>query len=397
MLVFTLFGLTFNFSFASITMTILLSNLLIVLLYFLFRSENALLNLGFPALVMFAVFSILRLVFPFEIPALASNVYYPVWLSDIAANLQHPYFLNQTISIWNIFESIWLVGILVQLTRFIKSNKHINTYIRHGAVPLPENSVWNAEYKKIMNESPKAQGIKPLLSPIVDIPVIAGIFHPVILIPKDMEVSSSEAYYIFRHEISHYLHHDLILKVLINLICILYWWNPICALLAKQTNTLLEMRIDKKIASLPHIKTKYMECLLKVSEHTIDKIESGLTLGFCSVPNSVLRQRFIVMTSEKSHFQSQCIKFILFLLTFSLYAATYCYTFEPNSFPQSVRQEAIIPDENNAYFIKNSDGTYDFYLEDRYISTEASLEYYDSNINVYTSIEEANIKRHEKK
>ena len=49
-----------------------------------------------------------------------------------------------------------------------------------------------------------------------------------------------------RHEISHVQHHDGLIKHIINLVVILYWWNPFVYIFRNQIHLLLEMCADYK-------------------------------------------------------------------------------------------------------------------------------------------------------
>ena len=64
----------------------------------------------------------------------------------------------------------------------------------------------------------------------VSTPIIAGYIRPIIYLP-DIEFSDSELYYALLHECMHYLHKDLWVKLLIEIICAIYWWNPLIYLL----------------------------------------------------------------------------------------------------------------------------------------------------------------------
>ncbi|WP_092472491.1 M56 family metallopeptidase [Desulfotruncus arcticus] len=48
--------------------------------------------------------------------------------------------------------------------------------------------------------------------------------------PK-IELSEEEWYYILSHEVAHYYHGDLWIKIVTEFLHIIYWWNPFVCLL----------------------------------------------------------------------------------------------------------------------------------------------------------------------
>ena len=61
--------------------------------------------------------------------------------------------------------------------------------------------------------------------PRVSAHFIRGVIQPAILIPEDMELKEQELYYVLAHEVSHYRHLDTLVKQLLQLTSILFWWS----------------------------------------------------------------------------------------------------------------------------------------------------------------------------
>lgn len=62
-----------HYSFSTILMTFIASNLIIVLITVCFRCEKILLSIGYKLAAVFLVLTVLRVLFPFELP-FAKNV-----------------------------------------------------------------------------------------------------------------------------------------------------------------------------------------------------------------------------------------------------------------------------------------------------------------------------------
>lgn len=372
-----------RFSFSSFHMAFLFSNVMILFLYLIFRKTKRIVRLGIPLLVFALCITVLRMLFPFELIFLSNNIYYPKILSLIISDFLHPCFFHGQLSIWSFVEIIWFAGIIFSAFRYWKTEHNFAIYIKEHSRKLPETSSACQVLRKIQHEFPKANGIQIRTLSSLRAPVIYGLRHPCIFLPEDFELKERQFYYVLRHEVSHYLHHDLILKFVIRLIGILYWWNPLCRFLQKQTDTLLELRVDQTVAE--HHKKEYLNSLLFIAAQTVhNKFDNTATnvISFCNRPTD-LKQRFEMMTDGHTtalHIAKKCILAALFVGLFTL---SYLFTFESSSRPYNTL-DSITPSSENAYFIQKDDGRYDFYLEGEYAETVDSLKYYSEDIPIYT-------------
>jgi len=78
-----------NYSFATVLMTILASNLVIILITLCFRFEKLLLTIGYRLLAVFLVLTLVRFVFPFELP-FAKSIYLAEPISSVIFFLRQP-------------------------------------------------------------------------------------------------------------------------------------------------------------------------------------------------------------------------------------------------------------------------------------------------------------------
>lgn len=79
-----------HFSFSSVLMTFLVSNLLLVVISLLFRNENILAKLGFRLTAIFCIITLIRLLLPLELP-FTKTVILPKALSEVLFAIRHRY------------------------------------------------------------------------------------------------------------------------------------------------------------------------------------------------------------------------------------------------------------------------------------------------------------------
>lgn len=77
--------------------------------------------------------------------------------------------------------------------------------------------------------------------------MVFGFRNPSILLPEEVGLDNQQLYFILYHEMMHHFNHDLYIQMIIELLSILYWWNPACRVLKKQIHILLEMRVDDEV------------------------------------------------------------------------------------------------------------------------------------------------------
>ena len=72
---------------------------------------------------------------------------------------------------------------------------------------------------------------------------VTGLFHPVIVVPT-LTLSQQEWYYVLSHETAHYLHGDTIYIWLIELLRVVFWWNPLFYLFHRKIGIYIEESAD---------------------------------------------------------------------------------------------------------------------------------------------------------
>lgn len=390
-----------HFSLSSVLMTLLFCNLSLIFLAIIFSNRSVMLRIGFPLLKFFCVLIIFRLCFPFELPV-TTNIYWPEFISKPLLFLRHPWFeytffnnISLKFSIWTILQLIWLCGILFFLCQYCYAKYSLYRFLfRYGTdVTLTEPyCVLLSDFscKEKLRKKLHIYTITGLSSPM-----ICKFVHYYILLPEDMTISKTDLSFILSHEISHALHHDLTIKFLVQILCIIYWWNPACILLKNQLNLLLESRVDVDILSgEPEEKINYLECLLKVSEEcTKDNVfpyEHGI--AFFTQENSLLIQRFELMT-KSDDITSKKYTALLLLPIFLLYLFSLFYTLEATYISPEIEDSYICLSPDNTYLIRNDDGTYNVYFQGTFFEKTDSLKYYKYNYKIYNSPAEAEKKQ----
>lgn len=384
-----------QYSFSSVYMAVITSNILLILITLLFRNHKMMINIGYKLLALFIVLTILRFALPFELPFTAT-----VLLTDfkvislIIVCLRHSLFTigDIQISIWIIFELVWLVGVIVIFYQYLRLRRKTRYYILANTLDCTAEEPYHSLMERICREHGKRNPFRILRVSGISVPMVYGILRPCILIPEKLELREEEWYYILSHEASHHFHHDLLIKTLSRLVTMVYWWNPAGHILNRQVDVVLEMRVDNVVAAYSkETILKYLRCLTAVGEHITEAstVPRALTLSLLTNEDSALLQRYHMLISAGQK-KIVSLNILLFLLIIGIYAFSHRYTFEANYTAPEVAENTMEATAASVYAIQNDDGSYDVYFMGYYTETTDSLEYYPSDIPIYTEKEISN-------
>ena len=151
----------------------------------------------------------------------------------------------KTVDITDILLTLWLAGVIacvlwqgIGYSRLIRSLKG------------KSRSVERADLHTILQEQCADLVIDreiPLrVSSAADCPMLAGFIHPTLYLPDEC-ISRTDAAFIFRHELTHYKHGDLWLKLLLLAARCLHWFNPLVHLIARFAQEDIEAACDDAV------------------------------------------------------------------------------------------------------------------------------------------------------
>ena len=150
---------------------------------------------------------------------------------------------NQTPAYVNIFLLvIWEIGIFLMILLICRSLKRLRT-IEQSALPLQNKQV-KVIFQNCIAESGIKKEIPVYSTAFLKSPVTVGFIKPHIYIPIHLisDLHQADMRFMILHELQHYRYKDALIGHIMNLIGILYWFNPLI------WYSLKEMRCDREIA-----------------------------------------------------------------------------------------------------------------------------------------------------
>ena len=151
----------------------------------------------------------------------------------------------KTVDITDILLTLWLAGVIACVLW-----QGIGYYRLIRSLKGKSRSVERADLHTILQEQCADLVIDreiPLrVSSAADCPMLAGFIHPTLYLP-DERISRTDAAFIFRHELMHYKHGDLWLKLLLLAARCLHWFNPLVHLIARFAQEDIEAACDDAV------------------------------------------------------------------------------------------------------------------------------------------------------
>ena len=160
------------------------------------------------------------------------------WMNDFTLSVN-----SETPSIAGyILLGIWIVGILAMIILVIKSSLRLHT-LEKSALPLQNQEVRRL-YHRCLEEMGIHRDIPVYSTAFLKSPIIVGLLKPCIYLPIHLisDYDETDMRYMLLHELQHYKHHDAIANYLMNLVGVVYWFNPLVWYALK------EMRNDREVA-----------------------------------------------------------------------------------------------------------------------------------------------------
>lgn len=345
-----------SFSFLS---AVIWSSLFISVLYLLRRILPKAYRLGLPWFVLLYFCSMLRGFFPLELPRVSvveNFSFYAVFCDWLLYK-----------RIWIPVTITWILVSCVFLCRYARQYYSVLHNIRQYADP------WDAHTEQLLQDM-QAQSnrnfyidgyrIKNLHSPFG-----LGVFHKIIVLP-DEAYSDEQLQYILLHEYTHFLHHDTLLKTLVEIFCILFWWNPVVYLLRRDLEQIVELRCDASVSKRlsKQQRAEYLRTILSTLERAYTPY--SVTAFSHNDENQDLKERFDMVIrcgDEKPHVVATACLLLLFFLFFRI---SYTFQLQPAyNPPPSTEPNTVDLNPEHTIIQKEFDGTYQLYLDGEWFLT----------------------------
>lgn len=366
---------------SSVTTMCLLNSVLITIVCLLFRTDFIMKKLGPKCMILVFLTIVVRMFLPLEFPFT-----YSLRIEDILTPLRRIFtyaILKEPVEllVWHGLIVFWVVGIVFFLIqKAVVYGRCLRT------ISLLEEQSWEdicARYQFDITGYEDLRKIRFVFGRYFTSPYLLGLGKNYLVMPEK-EYSNEEFRYIVLHELMHVRNKDILWKVLIDLLCVVFWWNPIIYWMKRELSRLIEMRNDMQIFSVLEEEQKvgYMECLKSTAEELAGR-DMAFGVSFNRSDLKELEKRMKMMLTDGRY--SRSLQVTLAILIGVLLLGTSAVVLEPYSV-ERIEDEAIVISDNNTYLVINGD-EYDVYVDGEYFFSTSDIKYF-RDVEIYNNLEE---------
>lgn len=262
-------------------------------------------------------------------------------------------------TVLQIFIAVWIAGSLIKGIYwgicYYKADREIQKLLKYSG----------KRDEKLLNQ---VQGIFRKNIPVqvwkssdVEIPAGFGILRKIILIPEG-SYTENQYLYMLRHEYTHFLNHDIEIKLLMQLFCCVFWWNPCAWLLQKEIAQVLEIRCDLAVTQNmgKEEKKAYLDTVIAIIQNTVKKEKVNPKLPSAALfrrkDEKAIVERFQAVRDERCiREKSWLFRCGMLILIGVFLCSSYLFQFQA-AFPSPEIQGELTAE--NTYLVDNEDGTY---------------------------------------
>lgn len=310
----------------------------------------------------------LRCVLPVEV----KNVYvincwniYPILLEFVQ------YKVWNKVEIINIICFVWFTGCFIALVKQsmeIFRQAHLNCATK---IFFTDSKVQNI-VKKIEKDIDCKRKVEVYVVESFIVPTMIGFTKPIILISQDtLDLKDNEIEYILRHEICHFKGGDIWIRLMVQLLVCILWWNPVVYLIRHSVIQLLEIRCDDRACSslMDDEKMEYITVLIESLKYNLNRKRSSLAAGFVgNYYKSFVRQRIKILLSPMSIKPSLRKVCLTIGICIFLFIGSYAIVFQPAFEPTEEFGVHALSIEN-AWIVHSTDDKYEIWIEGCYLDT----------------------------
>lgn len=359
-----------NVSVFSLLMSVLWSSLIILVAHLLRRKAFFLRRVGAPVLVVFYLLSVGRMVLPVEFP-FSREVPLRSWFSTaVQAACIEEHQLGDFGWTWAQAACLcWAaVGIILLLWfsfRYWRAVRRMTQSLARD--PLAEEIL-----QSIRKESKRSLKVRVFRTERASTPMGVGIFRRKIILPCG-EIPAQELGFILRHEYTHFLHGDLWVKLLTQVYCCLFWWNPLVYLLRRDLPQILEIRCDMAVTKDYTVsqKAEYLQTIVnslkrmgKERDTSRQFLVSARLLASEDSLSLVERFRLISGGQEPRRLMTASLVTGALCLLFVSYLFIFQSAYDPpeEDVYNGAHASIVVPDIGEVSLIRQDDGTFAFDL-----------------------------------
>lgn len=247
----------------------------------------------------------------------------------------------------------WLLGFCELLFRYIRQYRKAIYSVEHYAGQWDERT--NALLEQVQQQTGRKITVQGYTALNIESAFGMGVLHKRIILP-DRDYTETELRYVLLHEYTHFLNHDTVVKLLVTLFCMIFWWNPVVYLLQKDLEQTLEIKCDLSVARTldEQERAAYLRTILSLMKQTGRKhrLPFMATALFQADAQTEIKERFVLVMTYSAQRHRHTASVILTGVFILLLIASYAILPQPKFEAPSSEKAGVINFDNSTAYIK---------------------------------------------
>ncbi|MEY8430207.1 M56 family metallopeptidase [Lachnospiraceae bacterium 48-42] len=189
------------------------------------------------------------------------------WLDDTYARYRGDLFLHTEIimKVCGFLLLLWIAGVCYMLYRQLRLERRTKQMFQNCFPCEPQiEELFRAIEENMGITKGKVRLVRCYYTPIA---LLRGVRHPMVVLPVEV-YSNEELEVIFRHELMHYKHNDILWRRIASVLVILHFFNPFAWKLHRVLRTWSEHACDFSVYERAGGLKHYFETIMKIQANT---------------------------------------------------------------------------------------------------------------------------------
>ena len=378
------------FSFGSYFTSIVSCLLLTLIGCHLLRTQRHAIYREIRLLVLLLVISSVRLAIPINMPFSIS-----IYTKKILPVLADWLFIDISFANLMLYQCIGIVSLLISAVLFVTL---LVRYLRHYRHIMISSKPSHALDELLSSVAPSASRLRIRCISADISPFIIGFVRPLIVVPYGV-YSDNELELVIRHEIIHYSEKDSQIKLLIELLTCLFWWNPMIHVIRSKINYALEISNDARLSGSlnEERRIEYAQCIVQTARRAVCT-NSQFAIPFAHATEASINTRLNYILNRDSNTTKIISKNIrwaliimplIILLSFAIIPEP--WGVDPEAAANSFSLEYDLNmNPDNSFLIDRGDGDcYTLYIDGHKIGDLSHPDEEFKDIRIFSTLEEA--------
>ncbi len=234
-----------KFTFFSFVMAVIWSGVLFSIIALLQKNARTIRYLSIKMIFAVYIVSIFRFLFPVEFPFTVivgdRELYAPIYR---ALCLDTYSIGSWEFSLVHVVVVCWLIGSIIHIYRFYRRYRNFwRQALLSDRPDETQKQQLDRVWEQLSSQKQCQKRFSVRYTNLADVPMGFGVRRPIILLPK-AEYTDTEMYYILLHECSHFSKRDSLIKIAMEFLCDIFWWNVSAGVVRESMDEMLEIRCD---------------------------------------------------------------------------------------------------------------------------------------------------------